>query len=394
VSLFQNKPAGNRTALAALAAGLLLLSGCGKSDAETTKKEEDAPPQVPVVALRTTDQRLFHEHVADIQAERNVELRAKVRGFLEHIFVDEGKFVKKGQPLFRIQPSEYENQLARAKAAETAAEAEVASAKVQLERVQLLVNKNIIAKTETDLALANLRTAQSHVAEAQARQSTARLNLDYTLVRAPFDGVINRIPLKVGSLIEETTLLTTVSDLSEVFAYFEVPENEYLELTRLRQSHPEQSRSDTVALLLADGSRYPYPGYIETSEGEIDENTGSIAFRARFDNPQHLLKHGATGRVRLTNVVSDALLVPQKAVFEIQDKSYVYILDGNNVAHTRAFVPGNRTGKDYVVKSGLKRGERVVYEGTQQVKDGQKVVPRKAEIAEETPDAPSVARAR
>ena len=394
MSLFQNKPAGNRTALAALAAGLLLLSGCGKSDAETTKKEEDAPPQVPVVALRTTDQRLFHEHVADIQAERNVELRAKVRGFLEHIFVDEGKFVKKGQPLFRIQPSEYENQLARAKAAETAAEAEVASAKVQLERVQLLVNKNIIAKTETDLALANLRTAQSHVAEAQARQSTARLNLDYTLVRAPFDGVINRIPLKVGSLIEETTLLTTVSDLSEVFAYFEVPENEYLELTRLRQSHPEQSRSDTVALLLADGSRYPYPGYIETSEGEIDENTGSIAFRARFDNPQHLLKHGATGRVRLTNVVSDALLVPQKAVFEIQDKSYVYILDGNNVAHTRAFVPGNRTGKDYVVKSGLKRGERVVYEGTQQVKDGQKVVPRKAEIAEETPDAPSVARAR
>jgi membrane fusion protein (multidrug efflux system) len=394
VSLFQNKPAGNRTALAALAAGLLLLSGCGKSDAETTKKEEDAPPQVPVVALRTTDQRLFHEHVADIQAERNVEMRAKVRGFLEHIFVDEGKFVKKGQPLFRIQPSEYQNQLARAKAAETAAEAEVASAKVQLERVQLLVNKNIIAKTETDLALANLRTAQSHVAEAQARQSTARLNLDYTLVRAPFDGVINRIPLKVGSLIEETTLLTTVSDLSQVFAYFEVPENEYLELMRLRQEHPERSNSDTIALVLADGSRYPYPGYIETSEGEIDENTGSIAFRARFDNPQHLLKHGATGRVRLTNVVSDALLVPQKAVFEIQDKSYVYILDSNNVAHTRAFVPGNRTGKDYVVKSGLKRGERVVYEGTQQVKDGQKVVPRKAEIAEETTDASTVAKVR
>ena len=384
-SLFRRAPS-RLSALVAVAGGLLL-SGCGKDQAETTKA--NSAPQVPVVALHTTAQRLFNEHVADIQAERNVEVRAKVRGFLEAIFVDEGKFVKKGQPLFRIQASEYENQLARAKAAEVGAEAEVASARVQLGRVQLLVSKNIIAATETDLARANLRTAQSHVAEARARQSTARLNLNYTLVRAPFDGVINRIPLKVGSLIEETTLLTTVSDLTQVFAYFEIPENEYLKFVKLRQQHPEQSRSDTIALVLADGSRYPYPGYIETSEGEIDENTGSIAFRARFDNPQHLLKHGATGRVRLTNVVAEALLVPQKAVFEIQDKSYVYVLDSQNVAHTRAFVPGTRTGDDYVVQSGLQRGDRVVYEGTQQVKDGQKVVPRKAEVPQ-----PAVAQAR
>jgi len=384
-SLFRRVPS-RLSALVAVAGGLLL-SGCGKDQAETTKA--NSAPQVPVVALHTTAQRLFNEHVADIQAERNVEVRAKVRGFLEAIFVDEGKFVKKGQPLFRIQASEYENQLARAKAAEVGAEAEVASARVQLGRVQLLVSKNIIAATETDLARANLRTAQSHVAEARARQSTARLNLNYTLVRAPFDGVINRIPLKVGSLIEETTLLTTVSDLTQVFAYFEIPENEYLKFVKLRQQHPEQSRSDTIALVLADGSRYPYPGYIETSEGEIDENTGSIAFRARFDNPQHLLKHGATGRVRLTNVVAEALLVPQKAVFEIQDKSYVYVLDSQNVAHTRAFVPGTRTGDDYVVQSGLQRGDRVVYEGMQQVKDGQKVVPRKAEVPQ-----PAVAQAR
>ena len=216
-----------RTSALVAVAGGLLLSGCGKDEAETAKETADAPPQVPVVALHTTDQRLYHEHVADIQAERNVEVRAKVRGFLDHIFVDEGKFVKKGQPLFQINPSEYQNQLASAKAAETSAEAEVASARVQLGRVQLLVGKNIIAKTETDLAQANLRTAQSHVAEARARQRTARLNLDYTLVRAPFDGIINRIPLKVGSLIEDTTLLTTVSDLIQVFAYFEVPESEY-----------------------------------------------------------------------------------------------------------------------------------------------------------------------
>ena len=195
MSLFQYKLAVRSTVLGSLAAGLLL-SGCGKGQAETTKEAEDAPPQVPVVALRTTDQRLYHEHVADIQAERNVEVRAKVRGFLDHIFVDEGKFVKKGQPLFQINASEYQNQLASARAAETSAEAEVASARVQLGRVQLLVSKNIIAKTETDLALANLRTAQSHVAEARARQATARLNLGYTLVRAPFDGIINRIPLR------------------------------------------------------------------------------------------------------------------------------------------------------------------------------------------------------
>ncbi|RYY18394.1 MAG: efflux RND transporter periplasmic adaptor subunit [Cytophagaceae bacterium] len=391
VPLFRYSTVGHRFTWLSLVASLFVATSCGRGQAETPKEAADAPPQVPVLALRTTDQRLYHEHVADIQAERNVEVRAKVRGFLDHIFVDEGKFVKKGQPLFQINPSEYQNQLASAKAAETSAEAEVASAKVQLGRVQLLVSKNIIAKTETDLARANLRTAQSHVAEARARQSTARLNLNYTLVRAPFDGIINRIPLKVGSLIEDTTLLTTVSDLSQVLVYFEVPENEYLEITRLRQEHPDQSRSDTIALVLADNSRYAYPGYIETSEGEIDENTGSIAFRARFDNPQHLLKHGATGRVRLTNVVADALLVPQKAVFEIQDKSYVYVLDSNNVAHTRAFVPGTRTGDNYVVKSGLKRGERVVYEGTQQVKDGLKVVPRKADVPQQA-EAPAVAK--
>ena len=250
------------------------------------------------------------------------------------------------------------------------------------------MSKNIIARSELDLARAKLRTAHAHAAEAGASQRTAGLNLDYTLVRAPFDGIIDRIPLKMGSLIETGTLLTTVSDLSEVFGYFNVAESEYLEYVKTRRSHPEQSRSDTVRLLLADGTPYPYPGHIETSEGEFNENTGSIAFRARFPNPQRLLKHGATGRVRLANLVPDALLVPQKSVFEVQDKNYVYVVDDKNIAHTRSFVPSLRTGDNYVVKSGLKLGERVVYEGTQLVKDGQKVQPHQAE------EAPEVARAR
>jgi len=369
-------------ALNSLKTGLRLLalavavSACAADGKTPDEPAATAVPTLPVTTLAAADQRLFHEYVANIEAERNVEVRAKVRGYLDQIFVDEGKLVKKGQPLFRIQPSEYRNQLDRAQASESGAEADVTAAKLQLERVKLLVDKNIIAKSELGLAQARLHAAQAAANGARASQRTAGLNLGYTLVRAPFDGIINRIPLKVGSLIENGMLLTTVSDLSEVFAYFNVSEAEYLEYVKTRERHPERANSDTVTLLLADGSRYAHPGYVETVEGEIDENTGSIAFRARFDNPKRLLKHGASGRVRLANVRPDAVLVPQQSVFEIQDKSYVYLLDKQNRVRMHAFEPQQRTGLSYLVKSGLQAGDRIVYEGTQGLKDGQVIRPR------------------
>ncbi|GAA4371457.1 efflux RND transporter periplasmic adaptor subunit [Hymenobacter saemangeumensis] len=354
----------------ALAAALVGCSADGKNP-----EKAPAPEVLPVLTLKTTEQDLFHDYVADVQAVRNVEVRAQVAGFLEHIYVDEGRPVKKGQPLFRLNASAYQNKLSQAQAALAGAQAQAAAARVELGRVQLLVDKNVITKTELDLATSKVKDAEARVAEARSGEAAARLSLSYTLIRAPFDGIIDRIPLKMGSVVEEGTLLTTVSDLREVYAYFNVGESEYLQYVKARQKHPER-HSDSVHLTLADGSAYPQMGRIETTESEFNPNTGSLAFRARFANPQRVLKHGASGRIQLTTTLPAALLLPQKSVFEIQDKNYVYVVDQAGLVRMRSFTPQARTGDFYVVRGGLQAGDQVVYEGVQGLRDGQRISPR------------------
>jgi membrane fusion protein (multidrug efflux system) len=232
----------------------------------------------------------------------------------------------------------------------------------------------VISKTELEVANSKLNAARARIEESRSAQANASIRLSYANIRASFDGIIDRIPLKSGSLVEEGTLLTSVSDNRAVFTYFNVSEGEYQEYIKTRQEHP--NRKDTeVSLVLADGSTYPHAGKIETMEGEFDASTGSIAFRARFPNPDKLLKHGATGTVRLANRIDDALIVPQKAVFEIQDKNYVYVVDANNRITMKSFVPKARFSHFYIVESGLQPGERIVYEGIQNVKDGLQIVP-------------------
>jgi multidrug efflux system membrane fusion protein len=350
----------------------LLAAGVSGCSAKAEKDTAEAPPEVPVVTLKTSSQSLHRDYVTDIQAVRNVEVRAQVAGFLEHIYVDEGKPVKKGQPLFRLNASAYRNKLSQAQAAVASAQAQAAAVRVESDRVKLLVDKNVIAKTELKLTTSKVREADARVADARAGEAAARLSLSYTLVRAPFDGVIDRIPLKMGSVVEEGTLLTTVSDLSAVFAYFDVAEGSYMNYTKARREHPEL-HSDSVRLTLANGELYPLTGHIETAESEFNPNTGSIALRARFPNPDRLLKHGASGKVRLTDQLPTALLLPQKAVFEIQDQNFVYVVDQAGVTHTRSFKPYTRLGDFYVVKEGLKSGERVVYEGAPELHDQQKI---------------------
>ncbi|MEL5993306.1 efflux RND transporter periplasmic adaptor subunit [Hymenobacter segetis] len=357
-------------ALTAVAA--LLSSGLSGCSAKAEKDTAEVLVEVPVVTLKTSNQTLHRDYVADIQAARNVEVRAQVAGFLEHIYVEEGKPVKKGQLLFRLNASAYQNRLAQAHAAVASAQAQAAAVRVERDRVRLLVGKNVIAKSESALSDSKVNDADAQIAAARAGEAAARLSLSYTLVRAPFDGVIDRIPLKVGSVVEEGTLLTTISDLSAVFAYFDVAEGSYMNYTKARREHPEL-HSDSVRLTLANGEVYPLTGHIETAESEFNPNTGSIALRARFANPDRLLKHGASGKVRLTDQLPAALLLPQKAVFEIQDQNFVYVVDQAGMTHTRSFVPQTRLGDFYVVKDGLKPGERVVYEGAPELHDQQKI---------------------
>lgn len=350
-------------------------AACGNKENNGTA---ELIPSLPVVEVVQKDTVLQTDYVADIQAVKNVEVRARVQGFLEKIFVDEGQEVKKGQPMFQINDLEYKTELARAKAAVSNAMAEAKAAELELGRTKILVEKNVISKTEFELAAAKVAATKAKIEEALSAQTSAETKLSYTYVKAPFDGIIDRIPLKMGSLIDPGALLTTISDVHNVFAYFNISENEYL---RYRKSITKGLKEERlIHLMLADGTEYAYTGKIETSDGEFNENTGAIAFRARFPNPNKLLKHGASGKARLTTEVDNAIIIPQKATFEIQDKTFVFVVDKDNMVQTRAFKPGRRVAQYYIVEAGLKPGERIVYEGVQSIRQGAKIKPVKMNL--------------
>ncbi|WP_187263522.1 efflux RND transporter periplasmic adaptor subunit [Pontibacter beigongshangensis] len=355
-----------------LVAVSLAVVGCTAQGQPETPSND--APSLPVTKLITKDTTLFNDYVSDIQAKKHVEIRARVDGFLDQVYVDEGQEVKKGQPLFRVNSAEYEAELAKAKANHNNAVAEALAAELEVKRVRLLVDKAVISKSELEVAKARLKAAKARIEEAQSAQDNAATRLSYTFIKAPFSGIIDRIPLKTGSLISEGALLTTLSDLQHVYAYFEVSEKEYLSYAKALQDGSD-NRSSQVQLILADGTPYKHLGEIETMEGVFEPNTGSIAFRASFPNPKKLLKHHSSGKIRLANAVDSALLVPQKATFEIQDKNFVYVVDKDNKVRIRNFEPKARLSHFYIVASGLEEGDHVVYEGVHSLREGISIEP-------------------
>jgi membrane fusion protein (multidrug efflux system) len=351
----------------------LLAVGC--ADRKPDADQSDEKLTLPVVALKRQNTALHREYVSTLEAVQNVEIRARVSGFLEKIHVDEGQPVRQGQLLFTLNAAEYRAETDKAKAAYKNAVANAKTAEVEVERVKLLIAKNVVSKSELDLAQAKLESARAQIDDARSAQAMAALRVAQASIRAPFNGIINRIPLKMGSLVEEGSLLTTVSDLDEVFAYFDVSEREYLGFIKNNRDLLGKG-AKPVDMLLADESLYPHKGRIEVMESVFEDGAGTIAFRARFPNPKHLLKHGSSGKVRLENVMAQALLVPQQATFEVQDKNYVYVVDQHNRVKSRSFVPQGRSGSYYLVRSGLEPGDRVVYEGIQNIRDGAQIVPR------------------
>ncbi len=352
---------------------VLFFTSCEENNKTDMVKESLL--SIPVVKLAPTDTTIDHEYVADIQASKNVEIRAKIQGFIDQILVDEGQEVKKGQPLFTINNAEFQNECSKANAALLNAIAEGKAAELELNRVKLLVDKKVISKTEYELGEAKLKSAEAKIAEAKSMEENARIRLSYTYIRSPFNGIIDRIPMKVGSLVDEGTLLTTISDLQTMYAYFWVSENEYLRYLRAKKDH-KLTGYDNITLILADGSIFPYTGRVETMESEIDANTGSIAFRATFPNPEKMLKHGATGKILLETSINNALMIPQKAVMEIQDKSFVYVVDNENRVKMRSFVPQTKFKEYIVVQSGLTEHDTIVYEGIQNIREGAVISPQ------------------
>ncbi|MCU0382928.1 MAG: efflux RND transporter periplasmic adaptor subunit [Cyclobacteriaceae bacterium] len=349
-------------------AALLFLAACQNKNENT----DTLVNTFPITEVLVKDTILSHEYVADVHAHRNIEVRARVKGYLDYIFTDEGKAVKAGQLLFKINDEEYKAKYTEARASVNSATAETHAAELEVDRIKMLVDKGVVSDTELRIARSKVEMAQAKLLEAKSTLEQAKINLQHTEIRAPFDGTIDRIPFKIGSLIDEGHLLTTLFDTKNIYAYFKVSEQDYLEYVK---SHPDDRNSNEVVFILADGTEHQTQGYIETMESEFDTSTGTIAFRANFSNPSGLIKHGATGKVKLFNRVENALLVPQKATFELQDKTCVFMVDANNKAVLKSFIPKTRIDHYYLVESGLKPGDKIIYEGIQGVRDGMQIKP-------------------
>ena len=344
----------------------LLVTACTNQPESITIEQVG---KFPVTQPYLTDTSIISEYVAEIQSVQNVEIRARIKSFVRAIHVDEGKSVKKGQLLFSFADQALQEALNKAQAMLNAAEAESNALTLEIRNIRSLVDKNVVSKTELEIAESNLEVLKAKIEEAKSDAAAARLNLTFTQIRAPFDGVVSRIPYKVGSLVEEGDLLTTISDNGAVFAYFNVSEQEYLGMTQQK----DFLQKNNLTLLLADGQPHQYKGAIETIDGQFDKNTGNIAFRARFPNPKQLLRHGSSGKVQIEQKLKNVMIIPQKSTFEVQDKTYVYCVDEQNVVSLRCVVPKIRLPHLFVVESGLTTKDRVIYEGIQNVRDGEKV---------------------
>lgn len=348
---------------------VLFLHACGSKEDPGAGHD-----QFPVTKVIRVDTSTYTDYVTEIHALQHVDIRARVSGYLEKIHVDEGAVVQEGQLLFSINNREYAEELAKAKALYKSALAEMNGAELELRNVMQLADKKIISATEAELAKNKVESQKAKMEEALAQQAHAQLRLSSTEIRAPYNGVINRIPHRIGSLIDEGTLLTSISQDDEIFAYFDVSEKEYL--TYARNLKKDSAASKQVALILADGNEHPFKGRIETIEGVIDANTGNIAFRARFKNPDKIIKHGASGKVRLRKHYEDVLVVPQKSTFEIQDKLYVFVVNKDSSVQMRLIEARYRMPHLFIVQKGVGENEQIIYEGVQNLRDGMSVHPQ------------------
>lgn len=350
-----------------------MLASCGGND---QKAAQGAGPQLyPVFTVSAQNTTLDTDYPASIQGIENVDIRPKIDGFIEKIYVDEGAVVRKGQLLFTINAPQYEQAVRTASAAISSAEADVNAAQLQVDKTKPLVDKDIISKYELESAQLTLQSRKAMLAQAKAALVNAKVNLDYTKIMSPVDGVIGTLPFKTGSLVSSTSAqpLTTVSNTARVFAYFALNEKQLLSLSDKYEgkSLAEQMKNiPPVSLILADGTTYPMTGKIESINGQINTTTGSASLRATFPNASSVLKNGASALVRIPQHVNDLILVPQKSTTDLQGKKFVYVLgDSAKVINTPIEVMQVTKGKFYVVTKGLKAGDKVVLEGFQSLRD-------------------------
>ena len=322
---------------------------------ESKKEKKEEEPKFLVTSPLKQDTTITEAFVSQIHSISHIELRAQERGYLQKIFVDEGQQVKKGQLLFQIMPNMYEAEMKKA-------QAEVNFANIEYQNTASLASRNVVAKTEEAMDKAKLEKAKAELA-------LANVHLQFTEIRAPFDGIIDRFHVRLGSLLEEGELLTNLSDNSKMWVYYNVPEAQYLDYKNsVNNNNPVK-----VKLQLANSHIFPQTGVVETIEGDFNNETGNIAFRATFPNPNGLLRHGETGNILMTIPLKNAMLIPQKTTYEVLEKKYVYVVDKDGKIKSREITIGAELPHIYVVQKGLQADDKILLEGLRQVRENEKI---------------------
>lgn len=368
----------NKLSIGSLCLIVSVLSAC--KQAKTTAKTS-APQTYGVLTLGPRSTTIYNDFPATIEGIEIVQLRPMVDGYLEKIYVPEGANVNKGQLLFHLQNPMYDQAVVTAKAGVQSAQANVDAAKMNVEKVRPLVEKDIVSKYELDAAQYTLKSQLAALDQANATLRNAETNVGYTTLRSPITGVMGSIPYKIGDLISSTTStpLTSLSRIDQVYAYFALSEKQLLGLSNRIPGATLQDKLDhlpPVSLVLADGSAYPQKGRLETASGFVSTGTGTVSLKAQFVNPTSIIRSGASAVVRIPRTIDTALLVPQSATYQLQDKIFVYLLiDGNRVISAPITGTATNDGKYLVASEGLKRGDRILVNGFN-LRDSTEVIPR------------------
>jgi len=380
LQLFNTVKQSNHVMKSILIFSALFLLACSS---KTPQAAAPAPPALPVASVVSGTETTFQEYPASIEGSVNVEVRPQVSGSLEKVYVDEGAFVKAGQPIFKINDQPYRASLNNALAAQHSAEASLINAQLEVERLTPLVQNKVISEFQLKSAKATALVAKANIEQAKANVSTASINLGYTLIKAPVSGYIGRLVKKQGSLVApaDVDALTQLSDVHDVHVYFALGEKDFVSF---KDQYPGQTLSDklkqlpAVALILADDTEYDKKGKVDVIDGQFDKNTGAITVRAKFPNPQGLLRSGNTGRIRLSLQHNNTLVVPQSATIEVQDKVFVYALADSNKVKKQAISIIGKAGTNYLVKDGVKAGDQIVLSGLDRLQEGAVIAPQKA----------------
>jgi len=363
------------------AIALLVMSSCGKKNMNPFGEQDTTPQEYPTQVLETQNAQLESVYPVTIKGQEDIEIRPRIDGFIDAIYVDEGSVVKKGQVLFKINSPQAEQAVRTAKAAVESAQAQVNTARLNVERFKPLAEKGIVSQVQLDTYQNALLMAQAAQAQTQAALTNAQAQMAWANVSSPVSGVVGSIPYRLGSLVNSGNVLTTVSSTNNIFAYFSVNEKELVTLLDDLEGKTQAekiSHLPEVTLKMADGTVYPEKGRIRTITGQANVTTGSVTFRADFPNPNGLLRSGFSGNVSIPKYMDNTIVVPQAATLTKQNKYLAYKVVSDSIAvQTLISVVSTPDGKHYVVTEGLSAGDRIVTGGIATLSDSARIIVKK-----------------